>query len=256
MRRLKRVGTVVFDCDSTLSSIEGIEELARGHALEVARLTEAAMNGELPLEEVYGRRLELVQPTRDQVERLGELYAGTAVADARATVAALLEEGFQVRIISGGLRRPVAAFGATLGIPAGRIAAVDVEFDEDGRYRGYDAASPLARAGGKREVIALWRHEAPPPIMLVGDGATDLEASAAVDVFVGYAGVVARPAVMAGADIVLRSESLAPVLPLALGGAPPRVPSNRPLFDRGVALLDADVRRYLGYTPTSELNDA
>src|SRR4029077_14365220 len=36
---------VFFDVDSTLVSIEGIDELARGNA-EVARLTEAAMNGE------------------------------------------------------------------------------------------------------------------------------------------------------------------------------------------------------------------
>jgi hypothetical protein len=53
----------------------------------------------------------------------------------------------------------------------------------------------------------------------------------------------------------VRSASLAPVLPLALGGAPPRVPASRPLFDHGLALLDGDARRFLGYTSNSELND-
>ena len=32
--------TVIFDCDSTLSTIEGIEELAVGHRAEVERLKE------------------------------------------------------------------------------------------------------------------------------------------------------------------------------------------------------------------------
>ena len=54
---------VFFDVDSTLVTIEGIDVLAGGNP-EVAKLTEAAMNGEIQLDEVYGRRLELIQPTR------------------------------------------------------------------------------------------------------------------------------------------------------------------------------------------------
>mgnify|MGYP006176823001 CR=1 FL=1 len=32
---------------------------------------------------------------------------------------------------------------------------------------------PLARAGGKHELMTAWRRELPPPVMFVGDGATD-----------------------------------------------------------------------------------
>ncbi len=46
-----------LDCDSTLSSIEGIDELARlsdpAIFAEVVTLTNAAMNGEVPLREVF-----------------------------------------------------------------------------------------------------------------------------------------------------------------------------------------------------------
>ena len=43
---------VIFDCDSTLSTIEGIDELARmtGHEYDVAQLTKRAMEGDVPLE--------------------------------------------------------------------------------------------------------------------------------------------------------------------------------------------------------------
>lgn len=256
MRRLKRVGTVVFDCDSTLSAIEGIDVLAGGHAAEVAALTAQAMDGALPLEAVYGRRLELVRPGRAALERLATQYEAALVPDARAVIAALVDEGVEVRIISGGLAPAVVAFGASLGVRAAHIAAVDVRFDRDGGYAGYDTASPLARRGGKQEVLALWRREAPGAVMLVGDGATDLEAQPYVDVFVAYAGVVARPDVVDHADVVVRSASLAPVLPLALGGAPPRVAGWRPLFEQGLAMLDPEYRAYLEYTPTTGLSDA
>ena len=45
---------VCFDCDSTLSKIEGIDELGRQSGLydELVGLTNAAMNGELALEDV------------------------------------------------------------------------------------------------------------------------------------------------------------------------------------------------------------
>jgi phosphoserine phosphatase len=215
----RRFGTVIFDCDSTLSAIEGIEELAREHRVEVEALTEAAMRGEVRLEEVYGRRLTLVNPTREQVAELGRRYIDTLVPDARAVVATLLSEGVQVRVISGGLRPAVVMLAREIGIDESAVAAVDLYFDDDGGYAGFDALSPLAASGGKRIVIERWAESLPRPIMLVGDGATDQEAQGVVDAFVAFAGVTARPGVIAAADMVIRDRSLAAVVPLALGRA-------------------------------------
>ena len=54
---------VIFDCDSTLSTIEGIDELAtlKGQTDHIAELTRQAMDGLVPLEEVYAARLELLE---------------------------------------------------------------------------------------------------------------------------------------------------------------------------------------------------
>ena len=50
---------VFFDCDSTLSTVEGIDELARlkGKLDEVKAMTDAAMDGEVYLDDVYDRLL-------------------------------------------------------------------------------------------------------------------------------------------------------------------------------------------------------
>ncbi len=238
-----RYGSVVFDCDSTLSAVEGIDELAGPHRAEVEQLTRAAMRGEVPLEDVYGRRLDLISPTLERVTALGDLYVERLVPDAREVVAALRASGIAVRIMSGGLLLPVAAMASTLGVPAADVGAVAIRFDASGAYAGFDRASPLARAGGKREMLMTWRHELPGPIMFVGDGATDLEAAPAADLFVAFAGIADRPSITAQADVVVRAHSLAPILALALGDERPADPNVRELLDQGLALLHPNDRR-------------
>lgn len=214
--------SVLFDCDSTLSRVEGIAELAGEHRPEIDRLTDAAMRGAVPLDEVYARRLDLVRPSRARLETLGDEYVAALVPDARETVAALRRDGVDVRVLSGGLRPAVRILARALGLPDAAVAAVDVYFDARGAYAGFDTASPLARSGGKAEMIATWQPAPPRPSMLVGDGATDLEARDVVDCFVAFAGVAERAAVVQGADAVIRVPSLAPVLALARGAVPPR----------------------------------
>lgn len=247
MRSLRRVASVVFDCDSTLSALEGIDELAGGQRAEVEALTAAAMRGDVPLEAVYGQRLDLIRPEWERLQRLARQYVRHLVPDAVQVVAALRTEGLTVGIVSGGLLPAVLGVADLLGIPREYVAAVDIRFDERGGYAGFDEASPLARSGGKCDVLAQWHVLAGGRTMLVGDGATDAEAAPVVDVFVAYMGVATRTGVAEAADAVIRSASLAPVLPLALGGRAPRAATDRALFDRGLALLDPDTRRRLEY---------
>ena len=86
---------IFFDCDSTLSAIEGIDELARakGKAGRVGLLTNKAMDGELDLADVYGKRLKAIKPTRAQLKAVEERYWETAVEDALEVVSALALSG-------------------------------------------------------------------------------------------------------------------------------------------------------------------
>ncbi|HEX2191538.1 MAG TPA: HAD-IB family phosphatase [Longimicrobiaceae bacterium] len=235
--------SVVFDCDSTLAAIEGIDELAGPeHAGPIRALTEEAMQGLVPLEEVYGRRLELIRPSRERVEALSRAYVAALVPDARETVAALLSLGKTVRVLSGGLRPPVEALARELGLGPEAVGAVGIDFDGGGAYGGFERGSPLARSGGKEIVLRAWAL--PRPALLVGDGATDLEARPAVDAFAAYMGAAFRPPVAAGADVVLRDPSLAPVLALAAGPADRASLAGSPwaeLLRRGDALLAGEL---------------
>jgi phosphoserine phosphatase len=210
--------TVIFDCDSTLTAVEGIDELAHGHREEIAGLTDMAMSGALRLEEVYARRLELIRPTALEVARVGALYIERMVPGTEQTLAALREARVHVRVLSGGLAPAVRVLTRHLGIPDADVAAVEVYFGSDGSYAGFDSATPLARSGGKREWVLTQGDRLEPPVLMVGDGATDLETRPVVAAFAAYTGVVARPDVVRQADVVIPGPSLTELLPYVMKG--------------------------------------
>lgn len=203
---------VFFDVDSTLVSIEGIDELAAGDP-EIALLTEKAMNGEIPIDQVYRQRLERIRPTARAVEALGARYLENLVPGAEETIATLKRARVDVHLVTAGIRQAVALLAAKLGIPGRAIHAVELRFDERGEYAGYDERSPLARPGGKELVVLNVRARSHGKAAFVGDGVTDLEAKDAVDRFIGFGGVKARENVAAAAEFYVRDESLAAVLP-------------------------------------------
>ncbi len=248
---------IFFDCDSTLTAIEGIDELARmqGKEAEIAALTQQAMEGKIALETVYARRLQILRPTRGQLREVAALYKRHLVADAEATVAALRFLGLQPCIVSGGLIEAVVALGRHLGIPSACVRAVEIEYDQlagrwwapylhpggvnlDERYLDH-REGPLTKTEGKSEVV---RRMARPweRTMLIGDGVSDLAARSAVDLFVGFGGVVRRERVAAEAAIYITAPSLAPVLPLAAGPRGYLRCRNTPhqeVFERGLAII-------------------
>lgn len=208
---------ICFDCDSTLSRVEGVDELARRNGLfdEVAALTDKAMNGELALEAVYGHRLELIKPDQDAMDWLAELYIAEMVEGVAETVKTLLDSGKQVHIISGGLRQAILPMAALLGIAEDHVHAVDVVFDGNGQYLDFARQSPLAVSGGKARICRRLRmHHA--SVAMVGDGKTDLEAKQAGAYMIGFGGVVQRPLVREQADVFVEQASLTAILPYVL----------------------------------------
>jgi D-3-phosphoglycerate dehydrogenase len=212
--------TILLDCDSTLTTIEGVDELAalNGCRDTIATLTAEAMDGAVPMDAVFARRLEAIRPTRAQLEVVGRLYAGHLAEDAAAVVAALRALDREVRVLSGGFADAMGPLAAALALPGENIHAVALRFDADGRYEGFDPAQPLCRAGGKGTTATALGAD-PATTLLAGDGASDLEARDAVGLFVGHGGVVQRERVRHAAGIYLHCASLAPLLVLAAGQA-------------------------------------
>jgi phosphoserine phosphatase SerB len=201
---LSRGKLFFIDCDSTLSTIEGIDELARakGESIfqKVVSLTNAAMNGEIPLDEVFPRRMEIIQPDRDSCDAVAKLYLETITPGARELITHLKAQGWTPIILSGGFAPLIQPLARELGIH--HVEAVPLTLHADGTYSGYGIDYPTTRSGGKNEIIREWKAAMlPSQVIMMGDGASDLETRTDVDLFVGYGGVVRRPMVMAAADL-------------------------------------------------------
>jgi phosphoserine phosphatase len=197
----RRGKILFFDCDSTLSSIEGIDELARFRGpevyAEVVALTDAAMNGEVSLDSVFGRRMEIIRPDRAACEWVASRYVQTISPGAAGLISELKREGWLPVILSGGFEPLIRPLARSLGIDY--VEAVPLYLDEHGNYAGYDEKFPTTRNLGKNEVIIDWKKALlPERVAMLGDGISDLETKPVVDVFLGYGGVVERPAVKAG----------------------------------------------------------
>lgn len=249
---------IFFDCDSTLSTIEGIDELAKlkGKEWRVGVLTDKAMNGDLDLTEVYGKRLQAIRPTRGQLKTIEDRYWENLVPDAQAVIKTLQFLGKQVFIISGGLAEPVRGFGKRLGVPPENIRAVELEYDElsgdwwryhepqtrnKQTYLAYDDG-PLTITNGKALVINELAGNKTGRRLMVGDGSSDLAASCAVDLFVGFGGVVAREKVRNESSIFIENPSIAPVLPLVTGATGYSRVQDTPhqaVFDKAITLVQA-----------------
>ncbi|MCX6937915.1 MAG: HAD-IB family phosphatase [Verrucomicrobia bacterium] len=206
---------IIFDCDSTLSAIEGIDELGRVRGPEVFARVEAmthdAMNGKLAVEAVFGERLRIIQPRSVDVSAVGRQYVETVEPMAVATLAVLRAAGWTPMILSGGFRNAIRPLADYLGIS--RVEAVDLYFDAEGDYAGFDEAYPTTRSGGKPEIIRALKAEMKPArVVMVGDGASDLETTPEVDLFIGFGRYVAREKVLKQAAAFVFSLDEIPAL--------------------------------------------
>ncbi|XP_040312171.1 phosphoserine phosphatase isoform X2 [Herpailurus yagouaroundi] len=170
---------VCFDVDSTVIREEGIDELAKFCGVEdaVSEMTRRAMGGAVPFKAALTERLALIQPSREQVQRLIAEHPPHLTPGIRELVSRLQERNVQVFLISGGFRSIVEHVASKLNIPSTNVFANRLKFYFNGEYAGFDEMQPTAESGGKGKVIKLLKEKFHfKKIIMIGDGATDMEA--------------------------------------------------------------------------------
>lgn len=198
--------SVVIDVDSTLCGVEGIDFLAERRGPEVAAqivaLTDKAMKGEILLEEIYGRRLTTIRPTRADIAALAAEYERTLAPGAADAIGAMRTAGARLALVSGGIREAIAPVARTLGFDAADLHAVSLRFDDAGNYLDFDRSSPLTTQPGKPVLVRglIEDGRLPRPVLAVGDGATDAKLVGVVNQFLAYTGFARRANVVTVAN--------------------------------------------------------
>ena len=206
-RRARRL--VVLDVDSTLVQGEVIEMLAQeaGCAPEVARVTAAAMAGELDFEQSLRARVALL--TGLPVEAVDLVrQAVTLTPGARTLVRTLQRLGYAVGIVSGGFTAITDDLADTLRLDHARANVLEVR---DGRLTGAlvgPVVDRAAKASALREFAAAEGLTLAQTVA-IGDGANDLDMLAAAGLGIAFN---AKPVVRDAADAAVSVPFLDAVL--------------------------------------------
>jgi len=212
--RLGDFGLIAMDMDSTLITIECIDELAdlAGVKAQVSEVTASAMRGEIEFAESLRRRVALLEglPTK----ALEEVYEQRAKLSpgAEALMQRAKELGIKTLLVSGGFTYFVDRFKTRLGFDYARSNLLDVQ---DGKLTGRvlgEVFDAQAKAATLRETCANIGI-APDKALVLGDGANDLPMMSAAGVSVAYH---AKPLVKQQATYSLDYAGLDGVLNLFL----------------------------------------
>lgn len=205
---------LVFDFDSTIVSVEGLDELARialaddpardRKVEEFEAITRDGMSGAIGIDESLRRRLSMLSIERSHVDRLARLLRRRLSPSFRRHVAAVRRNAERIHVVSSGFREYVEPVCADLGIAPARILCNEFRW-RGGKACGFDVRSPLARPGGKATAVRALRLKG--RVVAVGDGATDAEIrdAGAAQEFVAYCENIERDSVVARADRVART---------------------------------------------------
>jgi len=196
-RRLERVRLVAFDMDSTLITIECIDEIAdlQGIKSEIAAVTASAMRGEIDFAESLARRVALLAGL--SVSALEKVYAERLRLSpgAERMLAGFKRAGARTLLVSGGFTFFTDRLKARLGLDHTLACTLEIVDNRlTGRVRGQ-----IVDGARKAETFARLRAEicgGGGLAVAIGDGANDLPMLRAADVSVAYR---AKPIVRAGA---------------------------------------------------------
>ncbi len=209
-KKLSDFKLLVMDMDSTLITIECIDEIADIHGLknEVAAITEAAMRGELDFRESLTQRVALLKGLEasalQQVfdERLLlSLGANELLAGAQAA-------GLKTVLVSGGFTFFTDRLRQQLTFDLARANELEIKDDKlTGRVIG-----PIIDASEKRHTVEIQAQALGVPTsaaIVIGDGANDLEMMSVAGLSVAFR---AKSIVRAQADVALNFVGLDGVL--------------------------------------------
>ena len=205
-RSLADVGLVAMDMDSTLITIECIDEIAdmQGLKPQVSEITEAAMRGELDFSESLKRRVALLAGLdagalqRVYDERLRISPGGEAMLQA------VQAAGIKTLLVSGGFTFFTERLGARLGLDYTHANVLEVE---NGKLTGR-VVGGIVDAEEKRctvERVCAELGISPSQAVVMGDGANDLKMMGIAGLSVAFR---AKPVVRAQADVALNFSGL------------------------------------------------
>ncbi len=173
----------VIDFDSTFIRFEALDELA-AIALQndpeqdkrlnkIKEYTSLAMEGKLSFPESLGKRLQMLEADKDDIEQLVRVLKRNISTSIKRNENFFKKYADKIYIISGGFKEYIAPIVGEYNIREDHIFANSFKFDNSGKINGFDENNYLAQENGK--VKQLENLDLEGDIYVIGDGYTDFQ---------------------------------------------------------------------------------
>lgn len=201
---------VVSDMDSTLITIETIDEIAKasGMSSEVALITEQAMQGRLDFTESFKKRVSILKGVNTSAFESVYNNSLKLSPGAKELINFFKSTGIKSAIISGGLSYFAERLHNSLGVDTYRANNVEVANNSlTGAVEG-KIIDANEKANYINELCALYQLKRE-QVIAIGDGANDLEMMKIAGVSVAYH---AKPLLQKNCDVIINYGGLDSVI--------------------------------------------
>jgi D-3-phosphoglycerate dehydrogenase len=213
----------VFDFDSTLVTVESLEEVIaltvrkktpserKAIMQQVQWITDMGMNGELNFSESLQQRLKIAPPSLKELTVFKQSILTKITPGIPQVIRFLQEQKQSIFVLSGFFQDCLLPVTRKLGITDTCVLGNECFLNQQGAFCGIDTQNPLAHGNGKTEIIRGLKEAGllPGKICMIGDGATDLAPylDHEVELFIGFGANQSRKKVWAKAPQYVSSSS-------------------------------------------------
>lgn len=201
----------VFDFDSTLTSVEALEELA---AISLAKqpdknavikqiedITNQGVNGEISFTESLARRVDLLKANRAHLPELVKRLAKKISPSIKRNKTFFANNANSIYVVSAGFKEFIDPIVGVYGIKPERVFANTFVYDKNGNITGFDKNNHLAKHNGKIDQMKALKLKG--EVIAIGDGYSDfLMKQGGASRFIAFTENIERANAVSNADHV------------------------------------------------------
>ena len=135
-----KIDKIYFDFDSTLIKAESLDLLGirRGVGKNVSAMTKRSMNGEVAFSDIFLEKMQLISPTKNDLDVVAQECVGLLVAGVLETMKLLRALDKQVYILSANFYPMILPVAKKLGLDENNIIANEIFFDGDENFLNFN----------------------------------------------------------------------------------------------------------------------